>query len=157
MHRSAGAGVFKKFVAQAAATGRVDQLLADESLADSLLASWDYAVQLQFDRLAPAAMRIPSGRNARLIYRAQGAPVLSAKLQELFGLRDTPRVADGRVPVTVEILGPNYRPVQTTGDLAGFWRGSYQLVRKDLRARYPKHDWPENPLTAVAKPLKSRA
>ncbi len=147
----------KWLAAQAAATGRVDQLLADESLADSLLASWDYAVQLQFDRLAPAAMRIPSGRNARLIYRAQGAPVLSAKLQELFGLRDTPRVADGRVPVTVEILGPNYRPVQTTGDLAGFWCGSYQLVRKDLRARYPKHDWPENPLTAVAKPLKSRA
>jgi len=74
--------------------------------------------------------------------------VLAVRLQELFGLLDTPRIAGGRVPVTLHLLGPNYRPVQVTQDLRSFWATTYFQVRKDLKARYPKHAWPEDPLTA---------
>jgi len=75
-------------------------------------------------------------------------PVLAARLQELFGWTDTPRIAAGRVPIVLHLLGPNYRPVQITEDLRNFWSTTYFQVRKDLRARYPKHSWPEDPLTA---------
>jgi ATP-dependent helicase HrpB len=76
--------------------------------------------------------------------------VLAVRLQEMFGLADTPRVGDGRVPLTLHLLSPARRPVQVTRDLAGFWARSYFDVRKDLRGRYPKHSWPENPLEAPA-------
>ena len=86
------------------------------------------------------------------------APVLAVRLQEVFGLTESPRVFGGRVPVTMHLLSPAHRPVQVTQDLAGFWRTSYFDVRKDLRGRYPKHEWPEDPLTATptkrAKPRK---
>ena len=75
---------------------------------------------------------------------------MEVRLQEMFGMLDTPRVVDGRVPVTIRMLSPAMRPVQTTSDLRHFWTESYFLVRKDLRGRYPKHDWPENPLEAKA-------
>jgi ATP-dependent helicase HrpB len=97
---------------------------------------------------APDALTIPSGRRVRLVYVSGRPPVLAARLQELFGLTETPRVARGRVPVLLHILGPNYRPVQVTDDLRSFWSTTYFQVRKDLRGRYPKHAWPDDPLTA---------
>ena len=100
-------------------------------------------------RLAPERIEVPSGSHIRVDYSSpDGVPFLSVKLQELFGMLETPRVAGGRVPVTIRILSPAMRPVQTTSDLKHFWAESYFLVRKDLRGRYPKHDWPENPLEA---------
>ena len=97
---------------------------------------------------APESVSIPSGRRVRLVYESGRAPVLAARLQELFGLIETPRVARGRVPVLMHILGPNYRPVQVTDDLRSFWTTTYFQVRKDLRGRYPKHAWPDDPLNA---------
>jgi ATP-dependent helicase HrpB len=97
------------------------------------------------ERHAPEALAVPSGSRIRLDYAAGDAPVLAARLQELFGLAETPRLAAGRVPIVLHILGPNYRPVQVTRDIRSFWDTTYAQVRKDLRARYPKHAWPEDP------------
>jgi ATP-dependent helicase HrpB len=91
---------------------------------------------------------LPSGRRARLDYRADGRVVAAVKVQELFGLAETPRIGRGRVPVTFELLAPNGRPVQVTADLKSFWTTGYQEVRRELRARYPRHPWPEDPWTA---------
>ena len=85
-----------------------------------------------------------------LSYDVGKAPVLGVRIQELFGLQETPRVAGGRVPVLLHLLGPNHRPQQITDDLASFWRNTYPIVRKELRRRYPKHAWPEDPTVAVA-------
>ncbi len=100
------------------------------------------------ERDAPGDMPLPSGRRARLDYRADGRIVAAVKLQELFGLADTPRLGRERIPVTFELLAPNGRPVQVTSDLRSFWSTGYQEVRKELRARYPRHPWPEDPWTA---------
>jgi ATP-dependent helicase HrpB len=99
-------------------------------------------------RLAPTHLTVPTGSRIRLDYANGDRPVLAVKLQELFGCRETPRVADGRVPVVIHLLSPAGRPVQVTQDLARFWSSSYFEVRKELRGRYPKHPWPEDPLTA---------
>ncbi|WP_337845379.1 ATP-dependent helicase HrpB [Thermus sp.] len=96
------------------------------------------------DRLAPENLLLPSGRKKRLLYREEG-PVLRLPIQEAFGLRETPRVLEGRVPVTLELLSPAGRPVQVTQDLKGFWERTYPAVRKELMRRYPKHAWPETP------------
>lgn len=104
----------------------------------------------ELDQSAPETITIPSGRRVRLTYEPGRQPVLSAKLQELFGWTETPRLARGRVPLLLELLGPNFRPVQVTSDLKSFWTTTYAQVRKDLRGRYPKHPWPEDPLTARA-------
>jgi ATP-dependent helicase HrpB len=104
----------------------------------------------RLEREAPAALDVPSGRSVALQYELGRPPVLAAKIQELFGLAETPRIADGTVKVLVHLLAPNGRPQQVTDDLASFWANTYALVRKDLRGRYPKHDWPENPYEAVA-------
>lgn len=96
------------------------------------------------DRLAPERVRLSSGRGAKVIYDVGGGrPKISVMIQHLFGVSETPTIADGRIPLVVEILAPNSRPCQTTEDLAGFWSGSYAAVRAQLRGRYPKHDWPE--------------
>jgi len=97
------------------------------------------------DLHAPAALPVPTGRDVPLEYGADGPPVLAVKLQELFGLSESPRVADGRVPVLLHLLSPAGRPVQVTSDLASFWSRTYPEVRKELRGRYPKHPWPEDP------------
>lgn len=97
---------------------------------------------------APADLLLPSGRRARLDYRDDGRVVASVKLQELFGLAETPRVGAAATPVTFELLAPNGRPVQVTSDLRSFWTHGYQDVRKELRARYPRHPWPDDPWTA---------
>jgi ATP-dependent helicase HrpB len=105
---------------------------------------------------APLMLQVPSGRQVRLIYEPDRPPVLAVRLQELFGWSETPRLARGRASVMLHLLGPNHRPVQITTDLASFWTTTYHQVRKDLRARYPRHSWPENPLTAqpVAGPRR---
>lgn len=108
-----------------------------------------YDRQQAVDRLAPTHIAVPTGSRIRLEYR-QGAdaPVLRVRLQECFGLTDTPKVDNGKRPVLMELLSPGYKPVQLTSDLASFWSGTYFEVRKELRRRYPKHYWPDNPLEA---------
>src|SRR5205823_3763734 len=102
------------------------------------------------DRLAPLTIPLPSGRTAKLDYRDDGSIVAAVKLQELFGLAETPRIGPKQTPVTFELLAPNGRPVQVTKDLKSFWNGAYQEVRKQLRARHPRHPWPDDPWTAEA-------
>ena len=109
------------------------------------------------DRLAPAELELAGGRRYRLDYRPDGPPILAVRIQELFGTLQTPRVADGRVPVLVHLLGPNHRPQQVTSDLESFWRTTYHEVRKELRRRYPKHPWPDDPLTAAPPRPRPRA
>jgi ATP-dependent helicase HrpB len=112
----------------------------------------------RLDELAPRTLQVPSGSNIRLDY-SEFPPVLSVRLQELFGLADTPRIAGGRLAVKLHLLSPAQRPVQVTQDLANFWRSTYAEVKKDLKGRYPKHYWPDDPLiaepTARAKPRKT--
>lgn len=103
----------------------------------------------ELDRLAPASMQVPSGSEMQIRYEEDG-PFCEVRLQECFGMMDTPRVAGGRVPVVMRLLSPAHRPVQVTKDLANFWREGYPLVRKELRGRYPKHYWPEDPFAATA-------
>ncbi|NIP81896.1 MAG: ATP-dependent helicase HrpB, partial [Gemmatimonadetes bacterium] len=102
------------------------------------------------DRLAPTHLEVPSGSRIRIDYGDPEAPALAVRLQEVFGLTETPTVAGGRVALTMKLLSPAHRPVQVTQDLASFWRDAYFEVRKDMRGRYPKHYWPENPLEARA-------
>ncbi len=109
-----------------------------------------FAQRRDLDRLVPESFRLPSGRVADIDYERVGGPAISARIQELFGLRESPKVAEGAVNVAVEMLGPNHRPVQVTDDLASFWEETYPEIRKELRGRYPKHDWPEDPWAAVA-------
>ena len=101
------------------------------------------------DRLAPVKMEVPSGSQMTIHYE-EAEPFVAVRLQECFGLQETPKVAGGKVPIVMRLLSPAQRPVQITKDLAGFWKGAYAIVRKDLRGRYPKHYWPEDPSTAVA-------
>ena len=103
----------------------------------------------ELDRLAPVKMEVPSGSMMTIHYE-EAEPFVAVRLQECFGLQETPKVAGGRVPVVMHLLSPAQRPVQVTKDLAGFWKTSYALVRKDMRGRYPKHFWPEDPSTAPA-------
>ena len=103
----------------------------------------------ELDRLAPTRMEVPSGSHLLIHYEGD-EPAVEVRLQECFGLMETPKVAGGKVPVVMTLLSPAQRPIQITKDLAGFWKGAYQIVRKDMRGRYPKHYWPEDPFTAVA-------
>jgi ATP-dependent helicase HrpB len=99
---------------------------------------------------APERIAVPSGSQIRIEYEEGRPPVLAARIQEMFGLAETPRIARGRVKVLLHLLAPNYRPQQVTDDLASFWNNGYPIVRKELRARYPRHSWPEDPLAAEA-------
>ncbi len=118
-------------------------------LLDILHAFVPWKQRNELERLAPTHLEVPSGSRIALDYTAGATPVLAVRLQELFGMHETPRIAGGRVAVLVHLLSPARRPVQVTQDLASFWRTTYQQVRKELRGRYPKHYWPEDPLTAV--------
>ena len=122
--------------------------LASGALSGAIMSRLVYPLDRLLEEHAPESVVVPTGNRVRLRYAPGQPPVLAVRLQELFGQRQTPRVAGGRVPVKLELLGPNYRPVQVTDDLASFWQNTYRQVRKDLRARYPKHAWPEDPLTA---------
>jgi len=123
------------------------------------LADLTWQQRLALDAEAPTHMEVPSGSRLPIDYADPGSPVLAVRLQEMFGLAETPSIARGRVPLTLHLLSPAHRAVQVTRDLGGFWRSSYHDVRKDLRGRYPKHVWPEDPLIEPpprrAKPRKT--
>jgi ATP-dependent helicase HrpB len=116
----------------------------DIALADGL----SYEMQRTLAREAPETLTVPSGRSVPIEYGDDGSVAVAVKLQEMFGLEETPRLGSRRTPVLVQLLAPNGRPVQVTRDLASFWARTYPEVRKELRGRYPKHPWPEDPLTA---------
>ena len=128
---------------------RLDALRA-EDLSLALMALLTYEQRRQLDAQAPEHLVVPSGQARRLEYAGAEAPVLAVKLQELFGLADTPRVADGRIAVTLHLLSPAGRPIQVTQDLRGFWERTYPEVKKELKGRYPRHPWPDDPWTAKA-------
>jgi ATP-dependent helicase HrpB len=125
----------------ASRASRLDQI--------DLAAALPHGVASDLERLAPPALRVPSGRTTPLAYHEDGSVSASVKLQELFGLAETPRIGASRIPVTFHLLAPNGRPVQTTQDLRSFWARTYPEVRRELRGRYPKHPWPEDPWAAT--------
>jgi len=127
---------------------RLDALQAAQ-LSEALAARIDFAQRRALDEQAPVSLRVPSGMERRIAYADDAPPVLAVKLQELFGLADTPRIAGGRVPLTLHLLSPGGKPVQVTQDLRSFWERTYPEVKKELKGRYPKHPWPDDPWTAV--------
>jgi ATP-dependent helicase HrpB len=137
---------------------RTGQQVATLDLLPPLRAQLSREQQRLLGERAPASLAVPSGRRVALDYASGDIPVLSVKLQEMFGLADTPEVAGGRVKVLVHLLSPGGKPVQVTRDLKGFWNSGYQEVKKELKGRYPKHPWPDDPWKAVptrqAKPRK---
>jgi len=132
----------------------LDSAMLGEALASRL----DYAQRKAVDELAPETLTVPSGNARKLHYEPGKPPVLAVKLQELFGLADTPRIARGKIPVTLHLLSPAQRPIQVTQDLRGFWERTYPEVKKELKGRYPRHPWPDDPWnatpTARAKPRR---
>ena len=130
--------------------------LQEADFAEALKSRSDWTTRQRIDMLAPLRIAVPSGLERRIDYAWDAAadapvePVLAVKLQELFGLAQTPRIADGRVPLTLHLLSPAGRPLQVTQDLAGFWERTYPEVRKEMKGRYPKHPWPEDPWKATA-------
>ena len=130
--------------------------LARIDLQDALLRRLDWAHRRRLDVEAPTHVTVPSGSRLPVDYGDAADPALGVRLQEMFGARESPRIANGRVALTLRLLSPAGRPIQVTRDLAGFWRGSYAEIRREMRGRYPKHPWPEDPLialpTARAKP-----
>lgn len=130
-------------------TKRKLDALSEDELSQALASMFDYEQRKQLDAQAPDSLTVPSGQTRRLEYIPGEPPVLAVKLQELFGLADTPRVAGGRVPVTLHLLSPAGRPIQVTQDLHGFWERTYPEVKKELKGRYPKHPWPDDPWSAT--------
>ncbi len=122
--------------------------LAGVPVGDALRSRFGAASPRELNRLAPTHLQVPSGSSVRLDYTSGDRPVLAVRVQEMFGARATPTIVEGRIPVVVHLLSPARRPVQVTDDLAGFWERTYPQVRAELRGRYPKHAWPEDPLTA---------
>jgi ATP-dependent helicase HrpB len=114
-----------------------------------LAARLDWGQRQRLDNEAPTRIETPAGRERAIDYCAGETPILAVQLQELFGLAETPRIARGRVPLLLHLLSPARRPIQVTQDLAGFWARGYAEVRKELRGRYPKHAWPEDPTRAT--------
>ena len=130
--------------------------LKRSNLADALQAQLAYPLDRLLDQFAPTTLTAPSGSQIKLAYSRGDKPIFEARLQEVFGWTTTPRVVAGRVPIVLHLLAPNFRPVQVTEDLASFWSTTYFQVRKDLKIRYPRHAWPDDPLTAKAEAKGSR-
>jgi ATP-dependent helicase HrpB len=128
---------------------RLDALAEDE-LAEALKSRMEWSQRQRIDQLAPARLTVPSGMERKVEYAHGQPPVLAVKLQELFGLADTPRVADGRIAVVLHLLSPGGKPLQVTQDLRGFWERTYPEVKKEMKGRYPRHPWPEDPWSATA-------
>jgi ATP-dependent helicase HrpB len=127
---------------------RLDALATDD-LANALHSLLEWPQRQALDRLAPPRIGVPSGLERGIEYRHDAAPVLAVKLQELFGLADTPRIVEGRVPLTLHLLSPGGKPLQVTQDLRGFWERTYPEVKKEMKGRYPRHPWPDDPWTAT--------
>ena len=123
--------------------------LSAGDLSDALTALLPWDLRARLDREAPTHFEAPTGTQLAIDYEAEQGPTIAVRLQELFGLNTHPSIAKGAVPLVLELLSPAQRPVQVTRDLPGFWRGSYAAVRSDLRGRYPRHPWPEDPASAM--------
>jgi len=132
---------------------RLDEI-GSEDVWEALRALLPWELARRLDQEAPTHFRAPTGTEAPIDYEAEGGPSIALRVQELFGLNEHPAVAGGRIPLTLHLLSPAHRPIQITRDLPGFWRGSWSSVRSDLRGRYPRHFWPEDPASA---PATSRA
>jgi ATP-dependent helicase HrpB len=123
--------------------------LSSGDLSDALMTLLPWELRARLEREAPTHFEAPTGSMLAIDYEAEQGPTIAVRLQELFGLNTHPSIAKGRVPLVLELLSPAHRPVQVTRDLPGFWRGSYAAVRSDLRGRYPRHPWPEDPASAM--------
>jgi ATP-dependent helicase HrpB len=126
------------------------QLLTKLQFVKIISAGMDWSSQNKLNELLPQSIKVPSGSNVKLKYNQTGQVQLSVRMQEVYGLADTPRLADGQVVLQMELLSPAGRPIQTTQDLAGFWQGSYKSVQKEMKGRYQKHFWPDDPASASA-------
>ena len=118
-------------------------------LSDAMMNLLPWELRARLEREAPTHFEAPTGTRLAIDYEAEQGPTIAVRLQELFGLNTHPSIAKGAVPLVLELLSPAQRPVQVTRDLPGFWRGSYAAVRSDLRGRYPRHPWPEDPANAL--------
>ena len=148
-------------LSDAALAGNVDWLLpafadktavshlAPDDLHSALTELLPWPLRRRLDTEAPTHFEAPTGTNTAIDYEAEAGPTISIRLQELFGLATHPSIAGGRIPLVIELLSPAHRPVQVTRDLPGFWRGSYAAVRTEMRGRYPRHPWPDDPLAAA--------
>jgi ATP-dependent helicase HrpB len=123
--------------------------LSAGDLSDALMTLLPWELRARLEREAPTHFEAPTGTQLAIDYEAEQGPTIAVRLQELFGLNTHPSIAKGKVPLVLELLSPAHRPVQVTRDLPGFWRGSYAAVRSDLRGRYPRHPWPEDPASAM--------
>jgi ATP-dependent helicase HrpB len=123
--------------------------LSAGDLSDALMTLLPWELRARLEREAPTHFEAPTGTQLAIDYEAEQGPTIAVRLQELFGLSIHPSIAKGKIPLVLELLSPAHRPVQVTRDLPGFWRGSYAAVRSDLRGRYPRHPWPEDPATAM--------
>jgi ATP-dependent helicase HrpB len=123
--------------------------LSSGQIADALLTLLDWPLPRDLSRLAPKTWTTPVGREVDINYAAEGGPAVECKVQEAFGLATHPAIADGRIALTVSLLSPAFRPVAVTRDVPGFWRGGYHDMKKDMKGRYPKHNWPDDPAAAI--------
>jgi ATP-dependent helicase HrpB len=123
--------------------------ISAQDLSDALMTLLPWELRARLEREAPTHFEAPTGTLLAIDYEAEQGPTIAVRLQELFGLNTHPAIAKGAVPLVLELLSPAHRPVQVTRDLPGFWRGSYAAVRSDLRGRYPRHPWPEDPASAM--------
>jgi len=117
-------------------------------LTDALRSRLSHEQLRKLEQLAPTHVTLPTGTRVRIDYLDEGGPSASMRMQEVFGMAETPRIGGGTVPIVFKLLSPAKRPLQVTRDLASFWNNAYKEVRKDMRGRYPRHYWPENPLEA---------
>ena len=147
--RTCSSGMLTPLAAAFAGKTSLAELSADE-LAAALAARLPFPLRRRLDAEAPTHFEAPTGSRVPIDYEADGGPKIAIRVQELFGLDRHPAIAGGRIPLLVELLSPAHRSVQMTRDLPGFWRGSYAAVRAEMRGRYPKHPWPENPIAANA-------
>jgi ATP-dependent helicase HrpB len=123
--------------------------ITPDQLENALSSLLSWSDRRRLDAEAPAFFEAPTGSKLLIDYDAEGGPAISVRVQELFGLAKHPAIAGGRVPLTIHLLSPAHRPVQVTKDLPGFWRGSYAAVRVEMKGRYPRHPWPEEPTAAL--------
>ena len=125
-------------------------------LASAARALLDWPLPQELDRFAQTHFESPAGSRLSIDYTAENAPLVRCRVQEVYGVAEHPRIAQGRLPLTFSLLSPAHRPVALTSDLPGFWRGGYADMRKEMKGRYPKHDWPEDPASAGAHVGKTK-